>query len=369
MKQIIIIGCGVVGAAIAYELSLLPDVQITVIEAQEPAQGATQAALGVLMGVISQKVKGRLWRLREQSIRRYHTLIPELEKTGPVAFNRQGILKLCWLGDDMTQWENLAAIRREQGWQLHLLTPPEVRQRYPQLGSLEALVGAVYSPQDGQVDPVALTQGLVRAAAANGVQFHFWEPVNQIHYTETGSGKRCHSLETTGGILEMDWLVISAGLGSTPLTAGLRSPVEIRPVLGQALQLRLEHPMVSGDRQPVITANDVHIVPHQGGEAPVTDYWVGATVEFIEDSDPQGGDPALLDWVLERAIALCPDLAQAQIVRTWSGLRPRPEGQPAPIIGPLEGFENVLLATGHYRNGILLAPGTALEIRQAIAGP
>ncbi|NER84599.1 MAG: FAD-binding oxidoreductase, partial [Leptolyngbya sp. SIO1D8] len=97
MKQVVLVGCGVVGAAIAYELSQQPDLNITVLDRQLPAQGATGAALGILMGIISQKVKGRNWRLREASIRRYQTLLPELETvTGqPLPYNRHGILSLC----------------------------------------------------------------------------------------------------------------------------------------------------------------------------------------------------------------------------------------------------------------------------------
>ncbi len=368
MTQVTIIGCGVVGAAIAYELSLVSNLEITVIDhSEEPAQGATQAALGVLMGIISHKVKGRLWRLREQSILRYQTLIPELEVAAPISFNRQGILMLCFPDEDMAQWEKLAGTRRAQGWQLDLLDPIEVRRRYPQLGTVE-IVGAVHSPQDGQVDPVALTRALVRAAERNGVKFRFGERVERINYTEGESGKRCDRLTTSRDNLAVDWLVLSAGLGSTALTEGFNCPVEIRPVLGQALHLRLDHPMGNGDRQPVITGDDVHIVPSQGGEQAVTDYWVGATVEFKGENNPTQGDPFLLKQLWQRSIEFCPDLARGEIVRTWAGLRPRPEGQPAPIIGPLPGFEKVLLATGHYRNGVLLAPATALDIRQAIAG-
>ncbi len=65
---------------------------------------------------------------------------------------------------------------------------------------------------------------------------------------------------------------------------------------------------------------------------------------------------------MEGAIAFCPDLKQATILETWSGKRPRPEGIPAPIIEKLSGYGNVLLATAHYRNGVLLAPATALEV-------
>jgi glycine/D-amino acid oxidase-like deaminating enzyme len=113
--------------------------------------------------------------------------------------------------------------------------------------------------------------------------------------------------------------------------------------------------------QPVITGNDVHIVPLSKGE-----YWVGATVEFPSNHSDIVADAALLDGVMQQAIAFCPDLAEATVVKSWSGLRPRPEARPAPVIGFLPGYSNVLLATGHYRNGVLLAPVTAQAIREVI---
>ena len=74
MNHIVIIGCGIIGATLAYELSLVEGLKITVIDKQPPAQEATGAALGVLMGVISHKVKGKAWRMRQTSIQRYETL-------------------------------------------------------------------------------------------------------------------------------------------------------------------------------------------------------------------------------------------------------------------------------------------------------
>lgn len=368
MIRIAIIGCGVVGAAIAYELSLIPDLEIIAFDRQQPGEASTGAALGVLMGIISHKVKGRSWRLRETSIQRYETLIPEIEAIAQcqIPFNRNGILKLCFPGEDMAQWEKLAATRQSQGWQLQILTPTQVRMRYPQLSNLN-IVGAVHSLQDRQVNPRVLTRALVTAAQRNGVKFELGIGVDRLHTASDRGMKVCDRLQIGESSLEVDWVVIAAGLGSTPLTADLAQSVDIRPVLGQALHLRLGNPMGSGDRQPVITGDDVHIVPWNVGVSPITDYWVGATVEFSEGSAPVEGDPALLQEVLQRAIGFCPALAEAETIETWSGLRPRPEGQPAPIIGPLAGFRNVLLATGHYRNGVLLAPATALEIRDAIA--
>ena len=116
-----------------------------------------------------------------------------------------------------------------------------------------------------------------------------------------------------------------------------------------------------GDLEPVITANDINIVPLGGNE-----YWIGATVEFPADDENIIIDEFKLDIVKQELIAICPALAQAKVLRKWSGLRPRPDGEPAPVIRYLSGFQNILLATGHYRNGVLLAPATAQTIREMI---
>ncbi len=365
--NVVIIGCGVVGAAIAYELSLVKELKITVFDRQPPAQAATGAALGVLMGAISQKIKGKAWQMRQTSIQRYETLIPELETlTGrKIPFNRQGILML--LSDfspsleGISAWEKLVEIRHSQGWHLEIWDTAKLQNISPQVNH-EKITGAVYSPQDRQLDPTALTLALVEAAQQNGVTFKFGVAVlDTPTSTPESSAQFCEQLETTEGKIAADWFVIAAGLGSTPLTAKLNQMVDIRPVLGQALQLRVGHPLGNPDFQPAITGNDVHIVPVGSG-----DYWVGATVEFPSNGHEIPPNQELLESVREQAIAFCPELATAKILRTWSGLRPRPEGRPAPVIGKLPGFTNVLLATGHYRNGVLLAPATAYAIREMI---
>ncbi|MDM9584235.1 MULTISPECIES: FAD-dependent oxidoreductase [unclassified Nostoc] len=359
--NVVIIGCGVVGAAIAYELSLVKGLKITVCDRQPPAQASTGAALGVLMGVISQKIKGKAWQMRQTSIQRYETLIPELEAlTGrKIPFNRQGILML--LSDSslegMSAWEKLVEIRHSQGWDLKIWDTAKLQNICPQVDQ-EKITNAIYSPQDRQIDPTALTLALVEAAQQNGVTFKFGVTVLDA---PTSTPEFCNQLETTEGKITADWFVIAAGLGSTPLTAKLNQIIDIRPVLGQALQMRVGHPLGNPDFQPAITGNDVHIVPVGGG-----DYWIGATVEFPSNGDEIPPNQELLESIREQAIAFCPELATASILRTWSGLRPRPEGRPAPVIGKLPGFSNILLATGHYRNGVLLAPATAYAIREMI---
>lgn len=365
MSRVIIVGCGIVGAAIAYELSKDPSLKITVLDKQEPALGATGAALGVLMGIISQKVKGKAWELRQSSMTRYETLIPELEaKTGhKIPFNRQGILMLCFASESVDNWSHLVATRHQQGYDLEIWDQEKIRDRCPHL-KVENTIAGIYSPQDRQLDPTLLTLALVEAAKQNGVEFQF--NVNVLDTTPKSLSTGDYVIKTTIGNLKCDWVVVAAGLGSTPLTSSLNESIDIRPVLGQALHLRLEKPLGNPDFQPVITGNDVHIVPYLNPSSPIQEYWLGATVEF-----PQNGGEILaaqdrLESVLQDAIAFCPELSEAKIIKTWSGLRPRPEGRPAPVIGQLPGHENILIATGHYRNGILLAPATAQAICDAI---
>jgi glycine/D-amino acid oxidase-like deaminating enzyme len=381
--NVVIIGCGVVGAAIAYELSQVKGLNITVFEQKQPAQGSTSAALGVLMGVISGKTKGIAWRMRESSIQRYGTLIPELEAiTGrKIPCNRQGIVMLLSENlerplesgvEVLSEWEQLREIRQSQGWQLQVWDQEQLRKYCPQVNYPQS-IGAVYSPQDLQLNATALTLALVDAAQRNGVNFKFGvsvtgtetpppAPPTPLHIKKgLGEARKCNFIETTEGKVTADWFIMSAGLGSTALTAKLDQMVNIRPVLGQALYLSLGRSLGNPDFQPVITGNDVHIVPMGNG-----DYWVGATVEFPNDQDQIPPNQELLDAVRQQAIAFTPDLAAAKVLRTWSGLRPRPEGRPAPVIDKLPGFTNVLLATGHYRNGVLLAPATATAIREMI---
>lgn len=408
MTRVIVIGCGVIGAMTAYELSQVQGLEITVLDRQPPAQGSTGAALGVLMGVVSQKVKGRQWRLRWESLQRYEQLVPELEAaTGQhIPFNRKGILKLLLEGDSSEgsaeKWRSLLTHRQAQNLPLELLSAAQVQAQFPEIQA-PGLVGAVYSGRDRQLDPTALTLALVAAARQRGVQFRFDADVDGFLTTlaqtaaahprpespaESPAESLTNSVEPEEALhctqvcwaedsQPADYVVIAAGLGSSQLTGRLQQPLEILPVLGQALQVWTPSPILGHDHlHPVITGDDVHIVPllkpwideaelHPQAAA----YWIGATVEL---PDHQGNPAAIakanLEAVWQKAIAFCPDLAKGEIVRTWSGYRPRPHNRPAPVFEKLPGYNNVLLATAHYRNGVLLAPATAQWVVGEVTG-
>ena len=145
------------------------------------------------------------------------------------------------------------------------------------------------------------------------------------------------------------------------------STLDLRPVLGQAIQVTMAEPIGTPGFQPVITGHDVHLIPvNQTPEN--LDYYVGATVEF-EAEPPIGAlkpNPEAFDTLWSQACGMIPALESATQVRRWSGLRPRPNGRPAPIIEWTDENSKVLLATGHYRNGVLLAPATAMEVRSML---
>jgi glycine/D-amino acid oxidase-like deaminating enzyme len=355
MTRLMIIGGGVVGAMIAYELSKLAGLSLTLIERDSPASGATGAALGVLMGAISQKKQGRAWQWRQTSLRYYDTLLPELENlTGDiVAYNRQGLVLLRFEESDRPRWETLQQVRHRQGWRLQLWERNRLAQACPHL-DVSRIVGAVYSEGDRQIHPTQLTQTLVKAARGNGVDCRMGLKVKALH-TE---GDRCTQVQTDAGEISCDHVIIAAGLGSLGLTEPLGAGIKLRPVLGQGIQIHCDRPLGNANFQPVVTGDDVHIVPIGKG-----DYWVGATFEFPDAQNQVIPQAEALEQVYQRAIAFCPPLAQGTITHHWSGLRPRPEGESAPIVRPLLGYANILLATGHYRNGVLLAPATALAVR------
>lgn len=365
-----IVGCGIVGAAIAYELSRVPDLAVTVCDRRAPQTWeATGAALGVLMAAISQKRQGRALQLRLSSLQRYETLIPELEGLTQelIPYNRQGILRLCFDSAELVRWQQVAVARSGQDFSLEILDPVAVAVAYPDIAPARvletgnSLAGAVYSPQDRQVDPVRLTQALVKAAQMNGAEVLFQSQVQGFTTTRSQQGVQVGQIQTPTGLIPVDWLVLAAGLGSMSLSTTLEQRIELHPVLGQALHLRLQEPLPYP--RPVISGEDVHLVPLNSREL-----WVGATVEFPPETNLEAAqpNPQRLETVRQQAIALCPQLKTATVLSTWSGLRPRPYNRPAPLIEPLPEYKNVLLATGHYRNGVLLAPITALKIRELL---
>ncbi len=361
MQKVVIIGSGIVGSAIAFELSENRDLDITLIDEKNPGTGATGAALGLLMGIISLKTKGKAWQLRESSLQRYKTLISELENsTGlSIPHNRDGIVKLLFAEDDIQKYEHLVEIRASQGYRLEVWDRSVLKYRCPEVDT-SSMVGAVYSPDDWQVSPTFLTKALVKGASQKGVRCIFGQKVTRLGICQDNLS--CRWVYLDNQTLEADVVIVATGLGTSSLLESFNVNLKIKPVLGQALLVKYQRWQNRDNFNPVITGNDIHIAPMGNDE-----FWLGATVEFPDTQEGETQPQAqLLRDLHSGAIAFCPNLNQAPIMLSWTGKRPRPEGKSAPIIEKLEGYDNIILATGHYRNGVLLAPATALVIKEMI---
>jgi glycine/D-amino acid oxidase-like deaminating enzyme len=376
--QVLIIGCGIVGATIAYELSQIPGLDITVVDRQaQPPQATattydtgTGAALGLLMASISKKAKGRNLAMRFAGVDWYDRVIPEIEAlTGlTIPVNHQGLLMLEFETAKLATWEALLPIRQAQGRRLEIWDRTQLQTQAPHLDLTDVAAG-IYAPDDRQIHPAILTQTLVQAAQLRGVNFRFGVEVIDVgcavpQGNASPESKHIHQILTNQGPIACEQLVIAAGLGSFPLTQTLGQPIALRPVLGQAIQLRSATQLGNADFQPVCTGHDIHLVP-LGAVDDHWEYWVGATVEFGEDANPTP-DRQMFATLMQRAIGLYPGLQAAIPIRQWSGLRPRPEGRPAPVIERLSDYDNVIIAAGHYRNGVLLAPATAIATRSLL---
>jgi glycine oxidase len=265
--------------------------------------------------------------------------------------NRRGILKLL-REEEVEAWQETLAARRQAGYRLDLLSPAEVGSLQPGLRS--DLAAAIYSPQDRQVQPKLLTQALLEAAQRKGSRFFFHQPVQKIQRS-SDPPFRLQTVYTPALTLSAGHVILAAGLGSSPLAKELGLQVPLQAVKGQALRVKAPGIPLG----PVVTDADLHLVPLGDGSL-----WVGATVEF-QAPHPEPTLLALQD-LLARAIRLCPALAEATLLDHWAGHRPRPVGQRAPILGWAPGYANLLIATGHYRNGVLLAPISAAILRDLV---
>ncbi len=342
MKTITIIGCGVIGAMLAYELSKY-DLDVIVVEANaEPAMLATGSALGVLMAASSSRARGHLVKLRLASLKLYDRLIPELtaQINRDILYNCNGILNLYRSPDAETKARSLIKIRERQGFEMQWLDREQIAQQFPQW----LAEGGLLSQCDRAVHPIKLVNLLVDAAAKNGVKFHWNYPVKNLRD------------------LESDRIVVTAGMGSNALLAPMlksRDHDLLQPIGGQALLLKIPN---------LNLENVVHIENEDASDMNIVtigndQYWVGATIEFDHHELPNEANVSLL---LAQAIAWCPHFAKAEVLETWAGDRPRPDGFQSPILGFVPDHPHILVATGHYRNGIMMAPITAQITRDLL---
>lgn len=336
-RDILIIGGGVIGLAIAVELKR-QGLKVTVIS-KDFVQSAGNAAAGMLAAMAEKLTSQSMQELCNRSRWLYPDWTQKLEKlTGmETGYLPSGILAPVFR-EPVVKTEDHQNI-----W----LDRQTIKLYQPGLG--DPVVGGWWHPEDGQVDNRCLMRSLLQAAQTLGVEIQEGVEVRAIQQRQG----TVNGVLTSQGLLTADRYVLAAGSWS-----GQLYPLPVRPVKGQMLSLRmpkqLHQPL---PLQRVLFGDNIYLVPRQDGRLVV-----GATVEEVDwtpFNTPQG-----IQSLLARAIALYPQVANWQIEEFWWGFRPGTPDE-LPILGH-SSCDNLFLATGHYRNGILLAPITASLITDLI---
>lgn len=343
--RVAIIGAGVVGLGIAWRLARRA--VVSVFDRGIAGAGASHAAAGMLAAACeAEPGEEDLVALGRDSQVRWPGFAEELlQATGvDVELRREGTLVLALTADDQAEIDHRLAFQRRLGLPLEWLSAAATRAREPYLAG--KLTGALFSPEDHQVDNRKLAQALRVAAETAGVTLHEHCPVKEI---VVQGGRAEGVLLNDGTVASADIVVLAAGAwsrGIGGLPPDRRPPV--RPVKGQMLALKMDAtaPLLSH----VLWAPGAYLVPRRDGRL-----IVGGTVEEkgFDETITAGGMLALL----EAAWRAVPAVEELPIAEVWVGHRPGSRDD-APILGrgPLEGL---FYATGHHRNGILLAPVTA----------
>ncbi|MDR0787407.1 MAG: glycine oxidase ThiO [Gemmatimonadota bacterium] len=349
-RDAVIIGAGIIGLSVARKVARA-GVRVTVIDRDEPGQHASWAAAGMLAPQKESEGPGPLLSLMLRSRVLFPAFVSELEaETGIAAgYRTEGMLRIALDEEDAVRLEARARWQLEAGLRVERLSGTEVRALEPAVAR-EAL-GALYFADDHQIDNRQLTRAIHASAINAGVEFRCGSGVRMI---EARSGSICVKLEN-GEVIEAGTVVVAAGCWSGQI-GGLPSPLPVEPVHGQLLALEMAPPALGY----TLVSGDIYLVPRRDGRL-----LVGATSERVgfRRANTAGG----MQRLTSAAVRLVPGLAERPVVSWWSGLRPAtPDG--LPVLGEDPAMPGVIYATGHYRNGILLAPVTGELVGGLVAG-
>jgi glycine oxidase len=345
VRSVLIVGGGVIGCSLARELAGR-GVAVTVVERAEPGAEASSAAAGLIAPQAEGLPPGPLFDLAIAGRALYPGWSEDLERETSidVGWRRTGILRCDLSGcEDFSRYLR----QRDAGLPVEEADASRIAELTAGLSCPEATRG-VFFPEDGTVDAKRLTRALWLAAQSRGARFVNGAAARRFVVAEG----RCRAVETDRGTFEADCVVDAAGAWAA---FDAEAPVPVSPVRGQIVRLRPAEPLLPC----VVESEDVYLVPRPDGSL-----LVGSTQErvgFRKEVTGQG-----VRGLLDAALTLVPSLADARFVGAWAGLRPAsPDGWP--ILGA-SAIPGLLFATGHFRNGILLAPITATLLADAALG-
>ncbi|MGV4985121.1 glycine oxidase ThiO [Streptomyces sp. NRAIS4] len=356
-SDVLVIGGGIIGLVTAWRAAGRG--LTTAVVDPEPGGGAARVAAGMLAAVTELHYgEETLLALNLESARRYPDFAAELtELTGhDLGYRRCGTLQVALDADDRAYLRELHALQRRCGLESEWLSGRECRRLEPMLAP--GVRGGLRVDGDHQIDPRRLAAALVAACERAGVVFHrAWAERLDV------AGDRAAGVTTADGTeLRAGQVVLAAGSLSGRL-AGVPEALlpPVRPVKGQVLRLTVPRryaPFLSRTVRAVVRGGHVYLVPRENGELVV-----GATSEELgwDTTVTAGGVYELL----RDAHELVPGITELPLTETRAGVRP---GSPdnAPLLGP-SGLDGLLLATGHYRNGVLLTPVTGDVLAEVLA--
>lgn len=346
-SEILIIGGGVIGLSIARELRKAGVHDIAILERGTLGCEASSAAAGILAPQAEADSVDVFFEFCRESLGLYPSLAAELlEETGiDIELDKTGTLYLALTGDDRDELETRYRWQRDGGLEVEYIDSKDIAKIEPNVAA-NAQMGLRF-PNDWQVENRRLLTALGKFAEVNDLSVQEHANVDTL-IVEDGkvagavSGSRRYLANTT---------ILTTGAWTSLIKLGVESPpFTVAPVRGQMICYRPDRPLV----RSVIYSPRGYIVPRADGRI-----LVGATVEHA------GFDKNVTDEGVEslRTVGaeILPELSRLPVVESWAGLRPF-VSDGLPVIGSLSGLENICVATGHYRNGILLAPLTAKVI-------
>ena len=351
MSDVAVVGAGLVGLSCALELAKR-GAAVTVFDCGEPARSASWAGAGMLAPHSEDIGDTAMHALCVASLERYPQFVADLlARTGVDAeFRRDGTLHAAFDRDELVHAQALVTSLQQRGVRAHALDHREALALEPMLGT--HVVGGAFIEEEAQVDNRRLGRALRAACAAAGVTIERTTAPVEVEADE----RRVRGLRSTRGFHAASCILNAAGAWAGALRGvPARAVVPVVPRKGQMLALAIPRMFASH----VVFAAGAYFVPRSDGRL-----LIGATVENagFDERVTAGG----IAHLLRGALAAAPSLATFTISETWAGLRPgSADGLPYLGATPVDGY---FVATGHFRNGILLAPVTAEVVADAIEG-
>jgi len=342
-----IAGGGLIGSAIALELAQA-GLSVAVFEKGEPGREASWASAGILSPAPETQGMIPIVPLAKASIVLYPEFVANVEGISGqnVGFRPFGTMDVLFSRDAKRDLSTLIALHHGLGLKAEPLHPEEARELEPAL-SPEAEAAAL-RPDEASIDNRALTQAVLHAAQKSGAEI-FPDKVVEAIWRE---GSRCAGLKLRNENVSAKWTIIASGCFSANIE-GVAVYAPVRPAKGQMASLRADELKI----RRVLWSEKIYLVPRNDGRI-----LAGATVEYVGfDKHVTAG---AIEKILSDAMELAPGLANARIEETWAGLRPDSPDH-LPIVGPTD-LEGLLMATGHFRSGVMLTPITAHLIREWI---